>query len=123
MELGYFGVENNYLEAILRSLRLSLLKEDNYSQMKNLSTLNDLKQVSNPKLTFSTPVPTHMLIIYSTLKKKQTSAPTSNSKLPILVSTLSRPVLKTNSQKIWSTSRKTQSILLANSFSLSKQAT
>lgn len=45
MELGTFGVENNYLEAILRSLRLSLLKEDNYAQMKNLSTLNDLKQV------------------------------------------------------------------------------
>ena len=46
MELGTFGVENNYLEAILRSLRLSLLKEDNYAQIKNLQSLNDLKQVN-----------------------------------------------------------------------------
>lgn len=46
MELGTFGVENNFLEAILRSLRLSLLKEDNYAQIKNLSNLSDLKQVN-----------------------------------------------------------------------------
>ena len=47
MELGLFNVENGYLEATIRSLRLSMLKEDHYSQIKNLQDLIGLKQVRN----------------------------------------------------------------------------
>jgi hypothetical protein len=45
MELGLFPAENGYLESIMRGLRLSFLKEENYAQIRTLGTLNDLKQV------------------------------------------------------------------------------
>jgi len=45
MELGLFNVENGYLEAILRSLRLSFLKEADYSQIKNIQSLSQLRAV------------------------------------------------------------------------------
>lgn len=49
MELGLFPAENGYLESIMRGLRLSFLREENYVQMKALGNLNDLKQVSQAK--------------------------------------------------------------------------
>ena len=47
MELGLFPAENGYLESIMRGLRLSFLREENYAQIKSLGTLNDLKQVNS----------------------------------------------------------------------------
>ena len=39
-----FPCANGYLESIMRGLRLSFLKEDNYTQIKAMGTLADLKQ-------------------------------------------------------------------------------
>lgn len=44
MEFGLFPCANGYLESIMRGLRLSFLKEDNYTQIKAMGTLADLKQ-------------------------------------------------------------------------------
>jgi hypothetical protein len=40
-----FPAENGYLESIMRGLRLSFLKEENYAQIRSLGNLQDLKQV------------------------------------------------------------------------------
>jgi V-type H+-transporting ATPase subunit d len=43
MELGLFPTTNGYLESIMRGLRLSFLREEQYAQIKTLGTLKDLK--------------------------------------------------------------------------------
>ena len=45
MELCVFAPDDGYAEAIIRGLRASFLSEAHYNQMKNCSTLAELKSV------------------------------------------------------------------------------
>lgn len=57
MELCVFAPDDGYAEAIIRGLRASFLTEAHYNQMKNCSTMAELKSVNyfNPlKFVFCT---------------------------------------------------------------------
>lgn len=45
MELCVFAPDDGYAEAILRGLRAGFLTEAHYNQMKNCSTITELKSV------------------------------------------------------------------------------
>lgn len=45
MEMMSFNVDDGYPEAIVRSLRKGFLREENYTQLKSCSNLNEFKLV------------------------------------------------------------------------------
>ena len=45
MEMSTFAVENGYAEAIIRGFRASFFNETQYTQIRNCSTLDELKSV------------------------------------------------------------------------------
>lgn len=49
MELCLFSLDDGYAESILRGLRAGFLNEVHYNQMKNCSTLSELKSVNQNK--------------------------------------------------------------------------
>jgi hypothetical protein len=49
MELCLFSIDDGYAESILRGLRAGFLNEVHYNQMKNCSTLAELKSVEKKK--------------------------------------------------------------------------
>lgn len=46
MEMTTFAIENGYAEAIIRGFRASFFNEQQYTQIKNCSNLDELKSVS-----------------------------------------------------------------------------
>lgn len=45
MEMSLFSIENGYAEGIVRGFRSSFFNEQQYTQVKNCSTLDELKSV------------------------------------------------------------------------------
>ena len=57
MEMSTFAVENGYAEAIIRGFRASFFNEQQYAQIKNCSSLDELKSVTHLSLS-SLKIPT-----------------------------------------------------------------
>jgi vacuolar-type H+-ATPase subunit C/Vma6 len=47
MDLALFAVNDGYSEAVIRGLRSNFLNEATYNQMKNCSSITELKSVIN----------------------------------------------------------------------------
>jgi len=45
MEMATFAIENGYAEGIIRGFRYSFFTEQQYNQIKNCSSLDELKSV------------------------------------------------------------------------------
>jgi len=45
MEMATFAVENGYAEAIIRGFRASFFSDSQYTQIRNFTTLEELKTV------------------------------------------------------------------------------
>lgn len=45
MEMANFAIENGYAEAIIRGFRASFFTEQQYTQIKNCSSLDELRSV------------------------------------------------------------------------------
>jgi V-type H+-transporting ATPase subunit d len=45
MEMANFAIENGYAEAIIRGFRASFFTDSQYTQIKNCSSLDELKSV------------------------------------------------------------------------------
>lgn len=74
MELCVFAPDDGYAEAIIRGLRASFLTEAHYNQMKNCSTMAELKSVNyfNPlKCCFLHDFSIFLANILSSSSKKQ----------------------------------------------------
>lgn len=54
MELCTFAIEGGFAEAIMRGQKLSFLKEDHYSQIKNLTNLQELKAYLEEETDYGT---------------------------------------------------------------------
>lgn len=65
--MATFAIENGYAEAIIRGFRASFFTDNQYTQIKNCSTLDELKSVPHsPRSSWRTP----------------TTAPTSSQTTP-----------------------------------------
>ena len=53
MEMTTFAIENGYAEAIIRGFRASFFTENQYTQIKNCSSLDELKSVHIPPCSSS----------------------------------------------------------------------
>lgn len=53
MEMALFAIENGYAEAIIRGFRSSFFTDSQYTQIKNCSSLDELKSVPHFQLSFS----------------------------------------------------------------------
>lgn len=52
MEMTTFAIENAYAEAIIRGFRASFFTDTQYTQIKNCSTLDELKSVCIIRYSF-----------------------------------------------------------------------
>jgi hypothetical protein len=78
--MATFAIENGYAEAIIRGFRASFFNDNQYTQIKNCSTLDELKSVPPPPCSSSkTPTtdPTSSLI--TPISPSPSCVPSSNA--------------------------------------------